>query len=422
MVKTHFYISLLLFIGSSFSVAGFSANSHTLSLSTSKSNNQFHSFQRISSKHHYNAKRQPHKPPQSSPSALQIATNLQGGAFLTSMTSTAAPPGLLPAIFSPLSSALGFMIWDNNWRGSAFSLNLVKNIIASSFFFMILLTRQNVPNILTQSLPLLPLTISAFLGVVIGDCTAIAALRRLGSRRYLLIDCLKPALSVLIGVIALGEKLSTRAVVGITSIVAGVYIASIQKMEDNNSNAPSEENSTSIGIGYAYAVGHLIFDTIGAAITKKCMAGKSSLGPLSVGLLRFGAAAIMLQLIGLSAKLFHSITRKKSQDNKDQWWNLPKTISSSDTATPSSLSKQYMTTGNWEAIALGTFFVTFLGPSLFYRSLQFMTLGVGVTLSCTAPLYEPILAKFLKGTNMNGKAVLGAVMAFFGVAVLSLYS
>jgi len=49
-----------------------------------------------------------------------------------------------------------------------------------------------------------------------------------------------------------------------------------------------------------------------------------------------------------------------------------------------------------------------------------MTLGVGVTLSCTAPLYEPILAKLIKGTTINEKAILGAVMAFSGVAVLSL--
>ena len=62
-----------------------------------------------------------------------------------------------------------------------------------------------------------------------------------------------------------------------------------------------------------------------------------------------------------------------------------------------------MTENNWKAIVLGTFFVTFLGPSLYYRSLQFMTLGIGVTLSCTAPLYEPILAKLLRGTNINGK-------------------
>jgi len=357
--------------------------------------------------------------------SLELITSLTGG---ETILSSSIQPGLIPAILSPLSSALGFMIWDNNWRGSAFALNFVKNVIATFFFFVVLFINKTLPTVFQSGVPYTPLAISAFLGVVIGDCTAIGALRRLGSRRYLLIDCLKPALSVLVGVMAFGEQLNKKSILGITSIVTGVYIASIQKLEssiDTNENKTNtEDEKRNVGIGYTLAVGHLIFDTIGAAITKKCMGGKTNLGPLSVGLIRFGAAAIMLQIIGRCAKLFHSIFKTSSSSNErkslNYWWDFPETAQTPTSTKLQETENKFMTRGNWEAIAIGTFFVTFLGPSLFYRSLQFMSLGIGVTLSCTAPLYEPILARILKGTIVNGKAILGAILAFIGVATISL--
>ena len=97
-------------------------------------------------------------------------------------------------------------MWDSNWKGSAFSLNLVKNVIASIYFGLTLLLTGAIKPIFTPDvvLPVLsPLAFSALLGVVVGDCTAIASLRLLGSRRYLLIDCLKPALASAIGNTAL---------------------------------------------------------------------------------------------------------------------------------------------------------------------------------------------------------------------------
>ena len=75
-------------------------------------------------------------------------------------------------------------------------------MIASVYFAMTLALTGAITPVFTPDvvLPVLsPLAFSALLGVVVGDCTAIASLRLLGSRRYLLIDCLKPALASAIG-------------------------------------------------------------------------------------------------------------------------------------------------------------------------------------------------------------------------------
>lgn len=351
--------------------------------------------------------------------------------LLNMLSFSSTTPGLVPAVLSPISSALGFMFWDKNWHGSAFSLNMVKNFVASVFFIMatfVSCQRQNIWPMLSDVTPfMIPLLVSAFLGVVIGDSTAIASLRRLGSRRYLLMDCLKPALSVIIGLVAFGEMISMKSALGIFCIVFGVYTASIQKVDqDNNSSDHQVQQNTilnesnQVAKGYLYAVGHLIFDTVGAAITKKCMEASKArdsltLGPLLVGLLRFGSAAFMLLAISLLGKLTSSV------NNSNEWWSLPKTVSENtynDDSESGENGNMVMTKSNWEKIICGTFFVTFLGPSLFYRSLQFMSLGIGVTLSCTAPVYEPILSKILYGQDINGKSMLSCLLAVSGVALI----
>jgi len=42
--------------------------------------------------------------------------------------------GLLAALAAPLIMTVGFFVWDNNWTGSAFSLNLFKCNLASLGF------------------------------------------------------------------------------------------------------------------------------------------------------------------------------------------------------------------------------------------------------------------------------------------------
>jgi drug/metabolite transporter (DMT)-like permease len=308
------------------------------------------------------------------------------------------------------------MLWDKNWLGSAFALNFAKNIIASTFYFITLSATGAVPSFnpgdaSTVAFPFLAL--SAFLGVVIGDCTAIASLQRLGARRYLLIDCLKPALAQLLGVLFFSEKVTYRLAAGIAAVISGVYIASASKVPAVTADmAPdvSTKNSKRLALGYALAVGHLIFDTAGVSITK---AHSNGLGPLSIGLLRFGSAALMLGTIGAVAQGWASAVRSKPTSAapsaskgrgvvEGSWWQLPANMSAS----------------NWKNIVFGTFFVTFIGPALFMRSVLLMPLGLAVTLSCTAPLYEPLLARVLRGVRAELQAVLGAALACVGVAVL----
>jgi len=341
------------------------------------------------------------------PSTAPSTLLLRGGSLLNTV------PGLGPALLSPAASAIGFIFWDKNWRGSAFSLNFVKNVIVSFFFAGALIWTGTIPSFGAgdaANVAFWPLVLSALCGVVIGDCTAIGSLKRLGSRRYLLIDCLKPALAALFGVVVLNERVTLRLAGSITAVVGGVYIASTAKLE-NEEDGVVQASAYSIGIGYLLAVLHLLLDTAGAALTKKVCGG---LQPFQIGLIRFGSSAIMLAAIGGTAALWSRALVALSNAAKEgsspeskiektrRWYEMP-----------TDMSKD-----NWRAIAIGTFFVTFTGPSLFYISLSKMPLAVVTTLSCLGPVYEPFLSKAMRGTPIEPKAVLGAAIAFLGVASL----
>ena len=60
--------------------------------------------------------------PRPPPAALLHSTlALRGGGGVG-----ASPAGLAAAICGPAASALGILVWEGAWRGSAFALNLVK--------------------------------------------------------------------------------------------------------------------------------------------------------------------------------------------------------------------------------------------------------------------------------------------------------
>ena len=356
-----------------------------------------------------------------SSSSLYSVSSISGG-FLPSY------PGLGAGLMQPLVSALGFMVWDNNWHGSSFALNMVKNTFATIMFICTLTIGKGLMNPFSEVIPLRLMACSSLFGVVLGDCAAIAALRLLGSRKFLLVHCLKPVISCIVGVFVFGEQLSRRAMAGILSIMIGVYVASSSKVqnlkatEDDESKDKNDEKR--IVRGYIYALSHLLMENIGVTLTKTCMRDIPILTPLYVGFLRYGSGAFMLFLISLFGPLINataSLVIKNEATDVSKWWVLPKTSNKHKVVisnTDNTGEVNTMTKSNWIAIAYGTFFVTFLGPTFFYRSLKFLNLGITVTLSCTAPLFEPILARVMHGTSINKRAILGSSFAVLGVTAL----
>ena len=166
--------------------------------------------------------------------------------------------GIAAALGAPLVMTIGFIVWQDHWKGSAFALNLYKCCTASLGFLILSLTVTPI-NEETESLRdegLFPsniftaravgfLFLSSTIGIVIGDWTWLQALQMLGARRVILMDSLKPFLAAFFGWLLLEEDLRPIALCGIVLTVAGILIVSLEqteeKLEEDDTSSEKEE-------------------------------------------------------------------------------------------------------------------------------------------------------------------------------------
>ena len=154
--------------------------------------------------------------------------------------------GIAAALAAPLIMTIGFIVWDNCWKGSAFSLNLYKCNLASIGFLILSVTTRSGEKLFPSSIftrtSVGYLMLSATIGILIGDWTWLEGLRLLGARRIILIDSCKPFLAALFGWAILGEELRPAAFGGMALTVTGVLIVSLEgeKEVDDSSEKHSE--------------------------------------------------------------------------------------------------------------------------------------------------------------------------------------
>ncbi len=137
---------------------------------------------------------------------------------------------------------IGFIVWDNQWKGSAFALNLFKCTLASiGFLILSFATRpgEKFPsNVFTQT-SVGYLMLSATIGILLGDWIWLEGLRLIGARRVIVIDSCKPFLAALFGWAILGEELKPAAFGGMALTVTGVPIVSLET-EKEVTESPEE--------------------------------------------------------------------------------------------------------------------------------------------------------------------------------------
>eukprot|EP00928_Gymnodinium_smaydae_P046687 TRINITY_DN3110_c1_g1_i1.p1 TRINITY_DN3110_c1_g1~~TRINITY_DN3110_c1_g1_i1.p1 ORF type:complete len:416 (+),score=44.39 TRINITY_DN3110_c1_g1_i1:108-1355(+) len=148
--------------------------------------------------------------------------------------------GVTAALLAPLFMALGFIVWDTNWKsggGSAFALNLFKCNLASIGFVVACLIwgfAHDDDSRFAEESPFTVqsvgfLVLSSFLGIFVGDSAWLEALRLLGATRVLVCDTLKPFIVALLGWAVLGEELHPAAFGGIALTACGVLVVSLEK-------------------------------------------------------------------------------------------------------------------------------------------------------------------------------------------------
>jgi drug/metabolite transporter (DMT)-like permease len=139
-----------------------------------------------------------------------------------------------------------------------------------------------------------PLILSGIMGIFVGDSLLFAALTRLGPRRAGILFALNAPITALLGLVWLGETLSSLAVLGIALAATGVALAILF---GNRGQAASgfEAIKGSLAVGVAIGLGAALGQALGIIIARPLMA--DGLDPFAASLLRVGVAAACLSVL-----------------------------------------------------------------------------------------------------------------------------
>lgn len=163
--------------------------------------------------------------------------------------------GIAAGAAAPAVMTVGFLVWEDHWKGSAFALNLFKCCTASVGFAVLAATTRSFGGTGTgtgtgtgddrsdssssSNSPFPPdlftaenvgfLMLSSVIGILVGDWAWLKGLKILGARRVILLDSLKPFLAAGFGRLVLGENLRYAAIGGVVLTVLGVLVVSIEK-------------------------------------------------------------------------------------------------------------------------------------------------------------------------------------------------
>ncbi len=223
--------------------------------------------------------------------------------------------------------------------------------------------------------------LSGIIGFAIGDMLLFRAFVLLGARISMLLMALVPVFGTVIAWLFLGEMLDLAEILAVTIIIAGiVWVVAERKNNDHSRNHYI--------IGILCGIGGALGQALGLILSKKGLGADFS--ALSGNIIRVFVAACSLWLVTLiRGRLSHTV--KKLRDRR----------------------AAYALTG-------GAFFGPFLGVWLSLIAVQNTYVGIASTLMALPPIFLIPLSHWIFKERISLGAILGTIVAVFGVALIFL--
>lgn len=223
------------------------------------------------------------------------------------------------------------------------------------------------------------LGLSGLVGFALGDLCLFRAFLLVGARISMLLMSLVPPITALIGLLFLGEQLTSVDWIGMALTVGGVTW--VVRERPRESDQPGRRRRAGILLGLGAALGQ----AVGLILSKY---GMGSYDPFAANQIR-----ILAGVLGF-AGLFVAI----------RWW-----------------PRVWAAIHHREAMAritLGALFGPFLGVSLSLVAVQKTHAGIASTIMSIVPVLIIIPTVFILKQPVSLRAVLGAMVAVAGVALL----
>ncbi len=268
-------------------------------------------------------------------------------------------------------------------RIGSYNVNKLRIPIATVFLSIVLLVRYgNLFPTGCDSHALIYLSLSGIIGLAIGDTFYFRCLVILGPRQGSLMMALAPVMTALIAFFMIDERLSLMAIAGIFVTLAGVAWVTTDKKD----NADLDRREGSKAFGVLMGVGGAFGQAMGLVLAKEAMG--DSFNPMSATLIRMIAAFVAIWIFAAA---------------RGEIIDTVKALA--DKRCLAALSG-----------------AAFLGPTigvwLSLVAVQHTQAGIAATLMSTFPVVIIPLTIIVHKERPSYRAVLGAVIAIAGVAML----
>ncbi len=224
------------------------------------------------------------------------------------------------------------------------------------------------------------LSLSGLVGFTLGDLCLFRAFVRLGARVSMLLMATVPPITTLFGLLIMGEVLSAKQLLGMALTVVGVASVVLERRPDA-AGQPRRLPLDGILLGLGGAVGQ----ALGLVLSKVGMGSYDAFAATQI--------RVLAAIVGM-AMVYTAIG----------WWPRVRTALADRPAM--------VTTG------IGAFFGPFLGVSLSLVAIKYAFAGVAATLMALVPVLIIPASVLLFGEKVSRMAVLGAVVAVTGSALL----
>ncbi len=267
-------------------------------------------------------------------------------------------------------------------RLGSFTVNITRLILAAAYLIAIILILQLDVNL--SSTQVFNLGISGFIGLTLGDTFLFRAFREIGARVTMLIMSVAPAIAAVLAFFVLDERLAPLGIAGIIITVAGITIVVLER----NVGSQGAPLITATGIVFAFlaAVGQ------GAGLVFAKMAFvEGEVNGFVATAVRIVASLIFLLPVALLTKRYRN----------------PVSVYRAD-------QRGFLLT------ALGSVLGPFLGISFSLIAIEYTSVGIAATIMATVPVLMLPVIRIVYKEKSGLRAVIGAVTAVVGVAVLFL--
>jgi drug/metabolite transporter (DMT)-like permease len=278
------------------------------------------------------------------------------------------------------------------WSGSALAfsaaarrvgsmrLNVTRLIFAAILLFVVVVLAGI--EIHLSSSQLRNLVLSGIVGLVIGDSFLFKAYENIGARIGMLIMSAAPAVSALLAYLLLGELLGWMGFIGMAVTLSGIAIVVIERRESSSSRR--ETYVKGIVFAFVAAAGQG-----GALVLAKMAFNEGPINGFVATLIRIFSSVVIILPIARLAGEYKDAYAVYANDRKALWLTI-----------------------------LGAFLGPFLGITLSLISVAHTTVGISATLMATVPILMLPLIRYVLKERISWRALVGAVVAVAGVAIL----